>query len=134
MMTISRIDTTEEFWPGQKEGIRTARIEVWVEGSEQPVEVGRITAESELFCELRDIIERDRPGIKNKQGVTKQYRDMYAGTPEPTSYVSEDGLVLLPDHVISGMGLEDGGGVCFVKPRGNHYELWTVEEFEGEFL
>jgi len=56
---ITRITTTEEYWPGQKEGIATARIEVWTDDQKQhfPLEVGRITAGRRLFEELRDLIE-----------------------------------------------------------------------------
>ena len=56
---IKRITTTEEIWPGQREGIATARIEVWTDDQKQhfPLEVGRITAERRLFEELRDLIE-----------------------------------------------------------------------------
>lgn len=56
---ITSISTTEEYWPGQREGIRTARIEIWLDdpGMHYPLEVGRITAGSELFDELRDLIE-----------------------------------------------------------------------------
>jgi len=56
---ITRITTTEECWPGQREGIATARIEVWTDDQSQsrPLEVGRITAERELFEELRDLVE-----------------------------------------------------------------------------
>jgi len=56
---IKHITTTEEYWPGQREGVRTARIEVWTDepGQQFPLEVGRITAETELFEELRELVE-----------------------------------------------------------------------------
>jgi len=52
---VERLTTTEEFWPGQKEDLRTARIETWV-GS-QKLEVGRITAPRDLFEGLRWLVE-----------------------------------------------------------------------------
>lgn len=57
---IKRITTTEEYWPGQKPGIATARIEVWIDDEHQsrPLEVERITAERKMFTELRELIER----------------------------------------------------------------------------
>jgi len=58
-MKITYITTTEEIWPGQKENLRTARIEVWTDDPNQKfmLEVGRITAPKELFDELRDRVE-----------------------------------------------------------------------------
>jgi len=56
---ITHITTTEEYWPGQREGVRTARIEVWTDEPDQHylLDVGRITAETGLFEELRELIE-----------------------------------------------------------------------------
>ena len=59
-MRIKRINTVEEYWPGQKENLRTARIEVWTDDElHYPLECGRITAPRELFDELREWVERD---------------------------------------------------------------------------
>jgi len=46
-----------EFWPGQIEGLRTARIEVIDPNERWPIEVGRITCEDPLFCQLYDILD-----------------------------------------------------------------------------
>jgi hypothetical protein len=54
-----RLNIVEEYWPDQKPGIRTGRIELWPPPSgERALEVGRITVGSELFDELREHIER----------------------------------------------------------------------------
>ncbi len=53
------IRTIEEYWPGQKDDLRTARIEVWLEGEHWPTEVGRITADKEIFDQVRDAIENE---------------------------------------------------------------------------
>lgn len=53
------IRTVEEYWPGQKNNLRTARIEIWLEGEHWPMEVGRITADKEIFDQVRDLIETE---------------------------------------------------------------------------
>lgn len=56
-MSNLRIRCIEEFWPGQKEGIRTARIEIIDPNEHWPVEVGRITCSDPYFYWLYDKIE-----------------------------------------------------------------------------
>jgi len=57
-MKITHISTIEEYWPGQKEDLRTARIEIWTDdpGQHFPMEVGRITATREVFDMLDELI------------------------------------------------------------------------------
>lgn len=61
---ITRINVVEEVWPGQRAGLRTGRLEMWVDGEKQtyPIEIGRITVESERFEEVRAAISRNRRG------------------------------------------------------------------------
>ncbi len=72
------IRTVEEYWPGQKEDLRTARIEVWLEGEHWPREVGRITADKDIFDQIRNLIEN-----------AEDYVEIYP-SPTTTTTVSSD--------------------------------------------
>lgn len=67
---IKVIETVEEYWAGQHEHLRTARIEVWTDDQFQhfALDVGRITADKEMFDELRDLIESASPHKEEKDG------------------------------------------------------------------
>lgn len=54
---IMDIRLIEEFWPGQREGIRTARIEVFTLNEHWPDEVGRITCSDPIFSWLYSELE-----------------------------------------------------------------------------
>lgn len=58
-----RIRCIEEFWPGQREGIRTARIEIIDPNERWPIEVGRITCSDPHFSWLYDEIENLRDEV-----------------------------------------------------------------------
>lgn len=53
-----RLIICEEFWPGQRPGVRTGRIETWPPMDDfGNNEVGRITCGAGLFNEVRNKIE-----------------------------------------------------------------------------
>lgn len=51
-----RIRLIKEFWPGQTEKLRTARIEVIDPNEKWPIKVGRLTCEDPLFSWLYEEI------------------------------------------------------------------------------
>lgn len=53
----------EEFWPGQREELRTARIEIIDPNEHWPVEIGRITCAEPYFSWLYDKIENIRKEV-----------------------------------------------------------------------
>jgi predicted ATPase len=53
-----------------------------------------------------------------------------AGKQAPLSYVTSEGLVLLPEEVRKALGLERGGGVTFVPEKSfGHYRMLTDAQF-----
>jgi hypothetical protein len=64
-----------------------------------------------------------------------EYSEMYERLPEPVSYVSSEGLVLLPDDVRKQLDLEHGGGVSFIpNEESGRFELWTTDEVEDRII
>jgi hypothetical protein len=48
----------------------------------------------------------------------------------PLSYVTREGVVRIPDEVRKALGLEQGGGVCFVPEKDDkHYRMLTNAQF-----
>lgn len=71
---------------------------------------------------------REFTGMRDEED---RYPAMHARQPEPTCYVSSEGLVLLPDDVRQKLKLEQGGGVSFIPSKETgRYELWTTDEVE----
>jgi bifunctional DNA-binding transcriptional regulator/antitoxin component of YhaV-PrlF toxin-antitoxin module len=59
------------------------------------------------------------------------YAKMHARQPEPVSYVSSEGLVMLPEDVRESLGVEDGGGVSFIPNKeSGRFEIWRLEDVE----
>jgi len=57
-----------------------------------------------------------------------------AGARAPLSYVTSDGLVLLPEDVRQKLGLEHGGGVVFVREKdAGHYRMLTDDQYQDLF-
>jgi hypothetical protein len=53
-----------------------------------------------------------------------------AGARAPLSYVTSEGLVLIPEDVRQKLGLEHGGGVVFVRERdAGHYRMLTDDQY-----
>lgn len=86
----------EEFWPGQGEEIRTARIEVVDPNKHFPTEVGRITCADPYFSWLYDKIENIR---EEKKEDKKE--DFLSQIPKPNRERIRDVLidVLADGHV-----------------------------------
>lgn len=77
MVVIKRLMIVEEWWPGQRENVRTARIEVWTDDPNLhwALEVGRITADRALFEELREMIEAASPLTPRSAPAPAHHRD-----------------------------------------------------------
>jgi hypothetical protein len=57
-----------------------------------------------------------------------------AGARAPLSYVTSDGLVLVPEDVRQKLGLEHGGGVVFVREKdAGHYRMLTDDQYQDLF-
>ena len=57
-----------------------------------------------------------------------------AGARAPLSYVTSDGLLLLPEDVRQKLGLEHGGGVVFVREKdAGHYRMLTDDQYQDLF-
>jgi len=71
---------------------------------------------------------REYTGTRDEEDL---YPQMHAQQPEPTCYVSSEGLVRLPDDVRQKLHLEQGGGVSLIpNEQTGRYELWTTDEVE----
>lgn len=57
-----------------------------------------------------------------------------AGARAPLSYVTSEGLVLVPEDVRRKLGLQHGGGVVFVREKdAGHYRMLTDEQYQDLF-
>jgi hypothetical protein len=60
-----------------------------------------------------------------------QYVQTYSQQPEPPSYVSSEGLVMLPEKVRQELNLEQGGGISFLPNKETgRFEIWTTGELD----
>jgi len=48
---------------------------------------------------------------------------------QPSSYVGADGWTQVPSRIVKDLGLEKGGGVCFVRRKDGIVEMLTGEQF-----
>ncbi|MBU0495082.1 MAG: AAA family ATPase [Chloroflexi bacterium] len=75
---------------------------------------------------------REYTGTRDEEDL---YPQMHARQPEPTCYVSSEGLVRLPDDVRQKLHLEQGGGVSLIpNKQTGRYELWTTDEVEDRLV
>ncbi len=82
-----------------------------------PTLTRRPRQEARLYTGTRD--EEDR------------YPQLQAQQPEPTGYVSSEGLVLLPEQVRQHLKLQHGGGLNFIPNKETgRFELWTTDELD----
>jgi bifunctional DNA-binding transcriptional regulator/antitoxin component of YhaV-PrlF toxin-antitoxin module len=63
------------------------------------------------------------------------YSRMHARRPEPVSYVSSEGLVMLPEDVREALDVENGGGVSFIPNREtDRFEIWCLDDVEQQLF
>jgi ABC-type branched-subunit amino acid transport system ATPase component len=61
-----------------------------------------------------------------------QHTEAYALQPEPPSYVSSEGLVMLPEDIRQKLNIEHGGGVSFIPNKETgRFEIWTTDELDA---
>ena len=71
---------------------------------------------------------RNYTGTRDEEDV---YPEMHARRSEPVSYVSSEGLVMLPEEARKALKVEHGGGVSFIPNKETgRIEVWTVDEVE----
>lgn len=71
-----------------------------------------------------------RPSEQARDFTTPEMQMPPAGARAPLSYVTSDGLVLVPEEVRTALGLEQGGGVYFVPEKDDqHYRMLTNAQF-----
>lgn len=71
-----------------------------------------------------------RPSEQARDFTTPEMQMPPAGARAPLSYVTSDGLVLVPEEVRTALGLEHGGGVYFVPEKDDqHYRMLTNAQF-----
>ncbi len=69
-------------------------------------------------------------GTRDEEDV---YPEMHARRSEPVSYVSSEGLVMLPEEARRALKVEHGGGVSFIPSKETgRIEVWTVDEVERQ--
>lgn len=88
----------------------------------------------EMFYAMRrspsgPIIER-RPREQARSFTLPEVEVPTSSASAPLSYVTTEGLVLVPEDVRGTLGLEHGGGVVFVRERDTgHYRMLTNDQF-----
>ena len=76
------------------------------------------------------VIVEKRPISQARIATGMNCDDSLAGKSAPYSYVTSEGLVRLPEHVLQDLAIPHGGGVYFLKRKDTeHVELLTDEQY-----
>jgi len=65
--------------------------------------------------------------------LEEQMRETFGEAPELASWLTREGLVKLPEHVLDEMGLTHGKQVYFVKRDDGRYEMLTIDDYEEKW-
>jgi len=88
----------------------------------------------EHFYQMRatehGVVVEKRPISQARIATGMNCDDSLAGKSAPYSYVTSEGLVRLPEHVLQDLAIPHGGGVYFLKRKDTeHVELLTDEQY-----